>query len=63
MSEKRMQEESRPPSEEGTIERVRGGRFGWQPSDKLVYFDDEGNRITEAEFRHLVAASPLGNHQ
>jgi hypothetical protein len=40
--------------DESTLERVRADRFGWQPGQPVVYFDDEGERITEEEFKQLL---------
>ncbi len=39
---------------EGSIPGVRNDRFGWQPGDKVVYCDEEGNYLTEDEFVDLV---------
>jgi hypothetical protein len=40
--------------DESTLERARADRFGWQPGQPVVYFDDEAERITEEEFKQLL---------
>jgi hypothetical protein len=40
--------------DESTLERVRADRFGWQPGQPVVYFDNEGERISEEEFKQLL---------
>jgi hypothetical protein len=41
--------------EQYTSPRVRPDRFGWQPGDQLVWYDDEGEVVSEEEFRRLLS--------
>lgn len=42
--------------EDAPMPREMRSRFGWQDHEQIVLYDDDGNRISEAEWRKKLDA-------